>query len=309
MKKRILLYYKYVNVPVPHEIQGWQQELCSSLGLTGRILLATEGINGTVCGSLHATDAYIQAMNSHELFGGIDFKDSIVNGQHDYFHKLQIQVKPEIVHLGIAPEALTPDNGGQHLTPEQAHQLMEKKPEDLVILDGRNYYEARVGTFKDAITPPVNHFRDFPEYIDNNIEQFKDKEVLMFCTGGIRCERASAYLSAKGVAKKVYQIEGGIHRYVEQFPDGFFRGKNYVFDARITVKVNDDIIGTCDLCATPCDEYTNCRNAKCNKHFISCASCVEKLGNTCSAACLELVNQGLVPERPYRPKIDATTTE
>lgn len=309
MKKRILLYYKYVNVPCPEDIKLWQVSLCQSLNLTGRILLATEGINGTVYGSLEETEQYIAAMNSHELFGGIDFKDSIVNGAYEYFTRLQVSIKPEIVHLGIAPAALTPNDGGMHLTPEQAHKLMAENPEDLVILDGRNYYEARVGTFKNAITPKVEHFREFPEYIDQNVDQFKDKQVLMFCTGGIRCERASAYLKLKDVAKEVYQVEGGIHRYVEQYPDGFFRGKNYVFDARITVPVNDDILGTCDLCNTSCDDYTNCRNAKCNKHFISCTSCLEKLNNTCSQHCLDLVTQALVPIRPYRPKVDATVQE
>lgn len=305
MNKRILLYYKYVSLSSPEEIKQWQLSLCSSLNLTGRIILASEGINGTVCGSIEETDQYIAAMNNHELFGNIDFKDSIVNGEYEYFTKLQVSVKPEIVHLGISPEALSPQDGGNHLTPTQAHELMAKQPEDLVILDGRNYYEARVGTFQNAITPKVDHFRDFPEYIDQNADLFKDKQVLMFCTGGIRCERASAYLKLKDVAKEVYQIEGGIHRYIEQYPDGFFRGKNYVFDARITVPVNDDIIGTCDLCNTSCDEYTNCRNAKCNKHFIACNPCLEKLNNTCSEQCLDLVTKALVPLRPYRPKVNA----
>lgn len=306
MIKKILLYYKYIAVPNPQEIRDWQQALCTQLGLTGRIIIASEGINGTVCGNSEATDAYIIAMHNHDLFNNVDFKDSIVNGKYDYFTGLHVIVKKEVVNLGIDPEKLTTENTGKHLTPQQAHELLSQKPEDLVILDGRNYFEARVGAFTDAITPEINHFRDFPEYIDKNLDLFKDKEVLMYCTGGIRCERASAYLKSKGVSKEVYQIEGGIHRYVEQYPDGHFRGKNYVFDARIAVKVTDDIIGTCDICAQPCDTYTNCRNAKCNKHFIGCSACVEKLNNCCSQVCFELVNTKQVPERPYRQKVDAT---
>src|SRR5438045_9113606 len=113
----------------------------------------------------------------------------------------------------------------------------------------------------------------------------------MYCTGGIRCERASAYLNEKNIAKKVYQMEGGIHRYVEQYPDGFFRGKNYVFDGRIAVKVNDDVVSHCLLCSEPCDQYTNCLNASCNEHFICCVQCLDSYGNTCGATCEELLSQ------------------
>ena len=130
-------------------------------------------------------------------------------------------------------KTVTAKNGGKHLTPEETHNLIAQKPNDLVILDARNDYEWRIGAFEGAIKPDIEHFRQFPKFVDDNLEQFKDKQVLMYCTGGIRCERASTYLKEKGVAKNVYQILGGIHRYAEQYPDGFFRGKNYVFDDRI----------------------------------------------------------------------------
>jgi predicted sulfurtransferase len=305
MNKKILLYYKYVSIPNPQEIKAWQQVLCQELKLTGRIILATEGINGTVYGALEATQKYINAMNTHDLFKNIDFKDSVVNGDYEYFTGLRIVVKPEIVSLGIAPDKLSTKHTGQHLTPEQAHDLISNNP-DLILLDGRNYYEAKIGTFKNAITPQIEHFRDFPDYIDQNLEQFKNKEVLMFCTGGIRCERASAYLNTKNIAKKVYQIEGGIHRYIEQYPDGYFRGKNYVFDARIATPVNNDVIGRCDICTTACDDYTNCQNALCNKQFLSCSACIEKFHNCCSSICTDLVQTKQVPARPYRPKVDGS---
>ena len=302
-QKRILLYYKYVTLPQPEAIRAWQQELCLSLNLTGRIVLATEGINGTVCGTLEQTNAYIAAMNAHEFFGGIDFKDSIVDGQHEYFPGLQIKVKPEITHLGLDTTTITAADAGTHLTPAAFHEAIKNANANTVILDGRNVYEAAVGAFTNAVVPPIDHFRDFPAYVDENLALFKDKEVLMYCTGGIRCERASAYLKSKGVAKEVYQLEGGIHRYAEQFPDGFFRGKNYVFDGRITVPVNDDVLGSCALCQQPCDEYTNCLNAKCNKHFIGCEGCLQDLANTCSKACAELVTTGKVPKRPLRKRV------
>ena len=283
----ILLFYKYVQIDNPLEIQAWQKKLCTELGLTGRILLAHEGINGTLGGTKESTDAYVAAMNKHPLFGDIDFKTA--EGGAEAFPRCKIVIKKEIVHLGIDPEKLTVRDGGGHLTPEQTHNLLTNPPEDLVILDTRNNYESAVGKFINSITPDIRYFRQFPEYIDKNIDQFKDKTVLMFCTGGVRCERATAVLNVKNVAKKVYQVQGGIHRYVEQYPDGFFRGKNYVFDGRITVKVNDDILSTCLNCSTLSDDYFNCLNALCNKHFISCSVCLSKLGNTCSEKCQNLL--------------------
>lgn len=291
----ILLFYKYVTIQNPVAIQTWQKELCTKLGLTGRILLAHEGINGTVGGSDQATQEYIKAMNEHPLFGGIDFKTA--QGGPEAFPRMKIVIKKEIVHLGIDPEQLTVNDTAQHLTPQQVHDLLDNPPEDLVLIDTRNSYEIAVGTFKNAINPQTRYFRQFPQWVDNNIDSLKDKTVMMFCTGGVRCERASAYVNTKNVAKKVYQLEGGIHRYIEQFPDGHFRGKNYVFDNRITVQANDDILSSCLNCPTLADEYFNCLNALCNKHFTSCSNCVEKLENTCSIKCQELIRQKQAPER------------
>lgn len=279
----ILLYYKYVDIEYPEAIKKWQKNLCESLGLTGRILLAHEGINGTVAGSDEAADAYVAAMNEHPLFGNIDFKRS--SGDATAFPKLKISVKDEIVHLGVDTKKVTVKDTGVHLTPEETHNLLSNPPKDLVILDTRNNYESAVGTFTGSIIPDIRYFRQLPQFIDENLDQFKDKEVLMHCTGGVRCERATAYLVQKGIAKQVYQVEGGIVRYTEKFPDGFFRGKNYVFDKRITVKINDDILGKCYTCQKPCDDFINCLNVLCNKHIISCADCRRNLNDTCSTKC------------------------
>lgn len=297
----ILLYYKYIQIDNPQAIKIWQKELCANLGLTGRIIVASEGINGTVGGTKEATDAYIQAMNTHSLFGGIDFKTA--EGGSHAFPRMKISVKNEIVHLGIDPKKLTVADTAQHLTPQQTHDLFSNPPKDFIVLDGRNNYEAAIGKFVGAITPDIRYFRQFPEYIDKNLDQFKDKTVFMYCTGGIRCERASAYLNEKNVAKKIYQVEGGIHRYIEQFPDGFFRGKNYVFDKRISVKVNDDILSSCLNCTTLSDDYYNCLNALCNKHFTSCAACLDKLARTCSIKCQNLLEQKKVSKRIPLQKI------
>ena len=300
---KILLFYKYVDLEYQKQVQKWLQKLCADLRLTGRIIVAHEGINATVGGSEKNTEIFKKALEKDQRFTNIDFKES--EGGEQCFPRMRIIVKNEIVYLGLDPKTVTAKNGGKHLTPEETHNLIAQKPDDLVILDARNDYEWRIGAFEGAIKPDIEHFRQFPKFVDDNLEQFKDKQVLMYCTGGIRCERASTYLKEKGVAKNVYQILGGIHRYAEQFPDGFFRGKNYVFDDRVAVRVNDDILSTCTLCPTPCDDYTNCLNATCNEHFIACPACIEKYGNTCSAACQELLRTEAVKPRPQRNVVNA----
>ena len=293
---KIILFYKYIAIQYPKQIMKWQREICENLQLVGRVLISHEGINGTLAGSQEHLNLYIDLMLNHELFGGIDFKVS--DGGPECFPRLSIKVRDEAVALGIPHDQLTPKTGGQHLTPQETHQLLTDKPEDLVILDTRNDYEWEIGRFENAITPNIKNFRDLPAYLDEHLDTFKDKQVLMYCTGGIRCERATAYLNEKNVAKKVYQIEGGIVRYAEQYPDGFFRGKNYVFDGRIAMKINEDILGSCALCTQPCDDYYNCLNAACNKHFISCNDCINKYNKTCSDNCKALISENKTRVRP-----------
>jgi predicted sulfurtransferase len=292
---KVILFYKYITIRYPKQIQKWQEKLCRDLGLAGRVLIATEGINATLGGSDHMIERYKQLMNEHELFGGIDFKESA--GGSECFVRLSTKVKDEIVRLGKSTTEINAVDGGTHVTSERVHALLQANDKDLVVLDGRNNYESAIGKFEGAITPNIKTFRQFPEYIDQNLEQFKDKTVLMYCTGGIRCERASAYVKLKGVAKDVLQLEGGICRYVEKYPNGFFKGKNYIFDSRISVPVNDEILGTCFVCAVACDNYTNCLNAQCNRHCIVCVDCTKKLSNCCSAECQSLVALARVAKR------------
>lgn len=300
---KILLFYKYVDIEYPKQVQKWLQKLCADLHLTGRIIVGHEGINATVGGSEKNTEIFKKAMEKDARFTGIDFKES-EGGEH-CFPRMRIVVKNEIVYLGLDPKKVTAHNGGKHLTPEETHNLIASKPDDLVILDARNDYEWRVGAFEGAIKPNIENFREFPKYVDDHLDEFKDKQVLMYCTGGVRCERATTYLKEKGIAKNVYQILGGIHRYAEQYPDGFFRGKNYVFDDRIAVRVNADVLSNCDLCQTPCDDYTNCLNAECNAHYIACPPCIQKYGNACSAKCQELLATKQVKPRPERTAVSA----
>lgn len=301
---KILIYYKYTDIQDPQAIMLWQQELCKSLGITGRILIAKEGINGTVGGSDEAADAYSKAMHAHPLFTDLHIKSS--EGGAHHFPKLRVAVRNEIVTLGIPSDELKATGERTHLSPEQVHELLTNNPEDLVILDTRNTYETAIGKFKNAIDPEIENFRDFPHYIKENLEQFKDKQVLMYCTSGVRCERATAVLERENVAKAVYQITGGIQCYTDKYPDGFFRGKNYVFDGRIAMKINNDVLGRCYNCQVPYDDYTNCLNVLCNRQHISCPDCIQKLENTCSNSCQELVRTGTVEKRVSRARAEVT---
>lgn len=298
---KIVLFYKYVDIVYPEQIRKWQARLCKELALTGRVIIAHEGINATLGGTHQALGEYKKAVSEHILFGGIDFKES--DGGSAYFPRLRVVVKQEITHLGLDPKMVTAHNGGIHLSPEKTHELIKNAPENLIIFDARNNYESRIGAFEHAIKPDIKNFRDLPKFIDENTDLFKDKEVLMYCTGGIRCERGSSYLKSKNLAKKVYQLEGGIHRYAEKFPDGFFKGKNYVFDGRIAAQVTQDILTTCDFCSIAYDDYTNCLNAECNKQHIACDTCIKKYGNCCSQNCLELVQNGKVVIRKLQKRV------
>ncbi|CAN5139806.1 hypothetical protein BH09DEP1_BH09DEP1_2270 [soil metagenome] len=292
----IILFYKYVTITYPKQILKWQKKACQELNLKGRIILAEEGINGTLGGTPENIERYKELMNTHELFGAIDYKES--NNVRDHFPRLRIVVKSEIVYLGLDPKAITAKDAGTYLEPAQAHELIAQKPDNLVIIDCRNNTESAIGRIENAIMPDTKYFREFPEYVDKHLDDFKDKQVLMYCTGGVRCERASAYIKSKGVAQEVYHIKGGVHKYVEEFPNGFFKGKNYVFDGRTAVKITDDILANCFVCQQPCDDYNNCMFARCNRHFIGCNQCMERLDNTCSTECQLIITQDPSKKRP-----------
>jgi predicted sulfurtransferase len=267
---KIALFYKYVPIRYPVQLQKWQRRLCEALGLKGRIIIAHEGINATVGGKSEDVTRYVEETGAHELLKHIDFKLS--DGCGEDFPRLSVLVKPEIVRLGISPDTLPAQESGRHLTPQEAHNLLQERPKDLVVLDARNQYEWEIGAFADAVKPPIDNFRELPSYLDNNLEYFRDKQVLMYCTGGVRCERASAYLKSKDVARDVMQIEGGIHRYVEEYPNGFFRGKNYVFDGRGAMQVNNDVLGQCLQCKSASDRQVSCSNPSCRQQLIVCTA-------------------------------------
>ncbi len=288
---QVLLYYKYTTIEDPEKFTADHLQLCKKLGLKGRIYIGHEGINGTVAGSQEATDAYKASFDSDSRFAGIEFKED--NCDHNPFSKLRVKMRPEIVTLN--DDAATLDNAGEHLTPEQWHDLAQQ--EDVVILDARNDFEWEIGKFKNAVTPDIAYFREFPEWVKQHKSEFENKKVLMYCTGGIRCERASAVLKNEGI-DEVYQLSGGIITYGNEIPDGLWEGSCFVFDDRMAVQVNDDahhsVISQCRFCETSTDEYYNCCNAECNKLILLCNECRDRSNNACSKDCSTKHRAGVV---------------
>ena len=273
----VLLFYQYCEVDQPQMLQEWQQALCKLLRLRGRIHVGVEGLNGTLGGSHNAIKLYKEAMQTHAKwshnFAGMAFKDS-PGGRH-CFPNLFVRLCREICQMNSSPEDIHWRDGGQHLPPNEFHQLVQEMNTtdtgDTVLLDVRNFYESAVGHFDGAVRIPTRHFTDFPTVADELIDSLQlrqKKRVLMYCTGGIRCERASAYLRSKGVTQ-CFQLLGGIHNYVEELGEHtLFRGRNFVFDRRLTT----DRVGTtvpngkCTSCSTLYDEYDknlSCRGCFC----------------------------------------------
>ncbi|HXF03166.1 MAG TPA: rhodanese-related sulfurtransferase, partial [Arthrobacter sp.] len=243
---RIVLYYAFTPLPDPEAIRLWQRALGEKLGLRGRILISKDGINGTVGGELNAVKQYVKTTREHPAFRGLDVKWS--DGGAEDFPRLSVKVRDEIVSFG-APGELKVDQdgvvgGGKHLRPEELHQLIDAKKaagDDVVFFDGRNAFEAQIGKFKDAIVPDVATTHDFIQELDSGkYDDLKDKPVVTYCTGGIRCEVLSSLMVNRGF-QEVYQLDGGIVRYGETFGDaGLWEGSLYVFDQRMHLEFTPD---------------------------------------------------------------------
>jgi len=280
-----LLYYKYTRIPNPEEFAQQHLEFCERLGIVGRIIVAEEGLNGTISGTVVQCKKYMDYVRSNPLFEGIDFKIDEVDKPS--FERLYVRIKPEIVHSSLKGiENVDPNQTtGVHLTPQQVLEMMED--DDAVFLDVRSNYESGVGKFKNAVALDIDNFRDFPERL-KEIENLKDKKVITYCTGGIKCEKASGFLLKSGF-KNVYQVEGGIVKYAKETGGKNFDGKLYVFDNRVVVDVNSvnpTVISTCKICGKPGAHMVNCANAECNEHFVLCEECGWEMEGCCSEACM-----------------------
>lgn len=278
---KVILYYKFVPVSDPAITMRWQKELCGRLNLKGRIIVSKHGINGTLGGEIENLREYKREMNRSILFKGITYKWS--DGTGNDFPRLSVKVRDELVAFGVPDEIQVDENGvvggGKHLKPEALHKLLEEKKkigEEVVFFDGRNAYEAKVGRFKDAIIPDVKTSHDFVKEIESEkYNDIKDKPIVTYCTGGIRCEALSALMKNRGF-KEVYQIDGGIVKYGEKYgDDGLWEGALYIFDDRMTHRFSDKSkdIADCIYCKGKTSRFINCADKSCNKLVLVCEDC------------------------------------
>lgn len=292
--QKIILYYLFTPIKDPNAIKLWQLTLCEQLDLKGRIIISEHGINGTLGGDLDNLKKYVSKNKAFIPFKKITYKWS--EGSSDDFPRLSVKVRDEIVTFGV-PKKIKVDEkgivgGGKHLKPEKLHELINQQ--DVVFFDGRNNYESAVGKFKNAVTPDVKNTRDFVNELEKpKYNKLKDKTVVTYCTGGIRCEVLTTIMKDKGF-KDVYQIEGGIVKYLEKYGDkGLWEGSLYVFDKRMGLKSSEEVkdIGECSYCKGKTSRYINCSNLACNQLILVCDNCdQETFCYNCTAKKLELVN-------------------
>lgn len=279
--QKILLYYKFTPLSDPEAVKLWQKTLCENLNLRGRILMSRHGLNGTVGGDIDDLKAYIRATKQYPGFRDTVFKWS--DGAREDFPRMSVKSRRELVGFKNADDEFEVDEngvigGGKHLKPQEVNELVEAYGDDVVFFDGRNAHEAKIGKFKDAIVPDTRTSRDFiAELESDKYDDIKDKKVITYCTGGVRCEVISAMMKKRGF-KEVYQIDGGIVKYGEAYgDDGLWEGALRVFDGRMTVKFSEraKTIGECLHCGAKTSNFENCANVTCNELVLICKTCKE----------------------------------
>ena len=301
-KKRLTIsFYQYANIKDPQVFRDLLYVKWDSMEVLGRIYIAPEGINAQL--SLPA-DEFSNFRDHLETISFLkDIRLNIAREQDNKsFLKLKIKVKSKIVADGLNDDSFDVTDIGTHLNAKDFNDILDNP--QTVLVDMRNHYESEIGHFKNAITPDVDTFRESLPIIEEDIKAHKeDKNIVMYCTGGIRCEKASAYFKHKGF-KNVFQLEGGIIEYARQIEveglENKFMGKNFVFDQRRGERISDDVISSCHQCGNACDVHTNCLNVACNLLFLQCKECKSKNDNCCSSACKEITSLSFEEQKELR---------
>lgn len=293
---RVLLYYKYVTIEHPEAFSKHHLKACRELGLKGRILVAKEGINGTVSGTVEQTNAYIDMMKNDKRFSDMVFKIDETNGHA--FKKMHVRPRKEIVTLKLEDDLNPNEITGKYLEPKAFFEAMQA--EDTVVIDARNDYEYDIGHFRGAIRPDVEAFRDLPDWIREHKDELSGKKILTYCTGGIRCEKFSGWLVREGF-EDVSQLHGGIVTYGKdpEVQGELWDGQCYVFDERISVPINQKehtIVGKDHFTGEPCERYVNCANPDCDKRFMATEENEHKYLRSCSDECRTHPNNLYVQE-------------
>jgi len=284
-QRKTISLYRYYILEDPQSLRDDLFRDWFSLNCFGRIYVAREGINAQMSVPEHNWEAFLETLLKYEIFDSIPIKYAIEDDGKS-FYKLTIKVRPKLVADGLDDGSYEVTNVGNHLSGLDFHKYVGQ--ENTVVVDMRNYYESEIGRFDGAICPEADTFREELEIVTELLEEQKDKKVLLYCTGGIRCEKASAYLKHQGF-NDVNQLHGGILEYARQIKaeglESKFLGKNFVFDERLGENVNGQIISRCHQCGAMCDTHTNCANNGCHILFIQCPECAEKYHGCCTPEC------------------------
>jgi UPF0176 protein len=281
-KYKVISFYKYVNIENPKAMAKEHLVWCLEIGIKGKVYLAEEGISGSVFGDEKATSKYKDQLKKYNAFKDIWFKETPTD--KIAFSKMHVRVKDEIVNSGLSDTKI--EHAAPKLTPEELLKFYEDK-KDFIIVDARNWYESKIGKFKNAITPQITHFREWPKVVES-LKQYREKTIITYCTGGIRCEKASAYMREHGF-KDVYQIDGGILNYIQTFPDTYWEGGMFVFDDRRVFESNtkEELkhIANCHFCDESTSYHINCHNIDCDKIIVCCHNCKVEKEYCCSDEC------------------------
>ncbi len=301
-KQRLTLsFYAYAKIEDPKKFRNDLFIAWNQLDALGRTYVAKEGINAQMSVPAENFEAFRDTLEVYDFMKNIRLNVAVEHDDHSFL-KLTVKVRDKIVADGLNDDTFDVTNIGIHLNAAEFNQILEDP--NTIVVDFRNHYESEIGHFKGAITPDVETFRESLPIINEQLKDFKeDKNLVMYCTGGIRCEKASAYFKHQGF-KNVFQLEGGIINYAKQIKEenieSKFIGKNFVFDHRLGERITDDIVSQCHQCGKPCDNHTNCENDGCHLLFIQCDNCKSAMENCCSVECLETIHLPLVEQVKLR---------
>ena len=292
-------FYKYFAVQEPNNFRDDLYGKLDRLKIFGRVYIASEGINAQINVPEGEWNKFINELNKIEDLKDVTLKKALQDGQS--FYKLTVKVKKELVAYNVSKDSYNMQKTGKHLTAEEYNKALDKP--ETIIVDMRNYYESEIGKFQGAIIPNVETSKELLPKVKTLLEGNEEKEVLLYCTGGIRCEKASSYLIQNGF-KHVNQLQGGIIQYAHEVKEkglkSKFLGKNFVFDERLGERVTDDIISLCHICNCPCDSHTDCNNDACHILFIQCEICSKKLNGCCSRECKDFTKLPLEKQKLWR---------
>ncbi len=296
-------FYQYAKIDNPQVFRDYLYNMWLKLDVVGRVYVAKEGINAQIAVPKQHFDQFKTELYTISFLEGIRLNIAVDNAEAEFpFLKLKIKVRDKILADGLSDESFDVTNKGIHLNAEEFNALISK--EDTILIDFRNHYESEVGHFQGAITPDVDNFRESLPYIEEKyLKGNEDKNLVMYCTGGIRCEKASAWFKHRGF-ENVHQLEGGIIKYANDCDDqgleNKFIGKNFVFDERRAERISDDIVAHCHQCGEPADVHVNCANEACHLLFIQCEKCNEKMEGCCSNECVSVTHMSEEDQKEYR---------